>query len=130
MFHGCPLAFANDREPRGVDDEMDRSGSRDAVELDRQVLTPSRESRMVRGVEIDTHQGEDRAQEALRLPKRQSEHEPKCQPGLDRVVRELALRASSPGRRGSPCVDRVCGEPERHVAPPEEQDLRTNAAST
>ena len=94
---------------------MDRPGGRNAVELDRQVLTPPRESGVVRGVEIDTHQGENRAQEALRLAKRQSEHEPKRQRGLDGVAREPALRASSPGRRGFPCVDRVCGQPERHV---------------
>ena len=73
VFRGGPLAFADKRQIRAVDDEMDRPGGRNAVELDRQVLTPPRESGVVRGVEIDTQQGENRAQEALRLAKRQSE---------------------------------------------------------
>ena len=42
---------------------------------------------------------------------------------LDRAVRELALRASSPGRRGFPCVDRVCGQSKCHVATPDERAL-------
>ena len=38
MFHSRPLAFTDDRESRGVDDEMDGSGSRNAAQLDGEVL--------------------------------------------------------------------------------------------
>lgn len=39
------------------------------------------------------------------------------------MVRELALGASSAGRGGCPCRDRVCGKPERDVASPDEGAL-------
>ncbi len=52
VFHGRPLAFAKDREPCGLDDEMDRPCGRNVVELDLHVLTPARESRVIRGVDI------------------------------------------------------------------------------
>ena len=57
------------------------------------------------------------------MAKRQPEDEPKRQRGLDRAVRELPLRASSPGRRRFPCGNRLRGEPERHVASPDEGAL-------
>ena len=88
-----------------------------------EVLTTPREGRVVGSFEIDIHQGQHRPQEALRLAKRQPEDEPQRQRGLDRVIRELALSASSTARRGCPCGNRVSGEPERDVASPDERAL-------
>ena len=67
MFHGRPLALADDREPGGIDDEMDGAVGRNAVELDREVLASTRERGVVGRFEVDTHQGQDRPREALRL---------------------------------------------------------------
>ena len=55
MFHGRPLALADDREARSVDDEMDGSVGRNATKLDRQVPASSRERGVICSVEIDTH---------------------------------------------------------------------------
>ena len=46
---------------------MERSGGRDAVELDIKLLTSPRERGVVRSIEIGPHQGQDRPDEALRL---------------------------------------------------------------
>ena len=86
VFRGGPLAFADKRQTRAVDDEMDGFVGRNAVKLDRQVLAPPRERGVIWSVEIDTHHGQHRAQEALHLAERQPEDEPKRQRGLHRVI--------------------------------------------
>jgi hypothetical protein len=55
MLRGRPLPFANDRESRAVDDEMDGLVGRDEMEIDIEVLTTPREGGVVGSFEIDTH---------------------------------------------------------------------------
>ena len=50
---------------------------------------------VVWSLEIDTHQGQDRPQEAFRLAKRQPEDEPQRQRCLDREIRKLRFRPIS-----------------------------------
>ena len=91
VFGGGPFPFAYDREAGAVDDQMDGALGWNAVTLDDQVLIPARESRVIRDIEIDTHQGENRAQKALRLAKRQC-----C---LDRLIREPPLPSETAEKR-------------------------------
>ena len=63
---GRPLAFTDDRESRGVDDEIDGPGSRNAAQFDGEVLASPRESRVVRGVEIDTDVADDVGRSVIR----------------------------------------------------------------
>ena len=65
------------------------------VERDAEVLTTPRECGVIGSLEIDTHQGQDRPQEAFRLAKRQPEDEPQRQRCLDREIQELPLRAAA-----------------------------------
>ena len=65
---------------------MDWIVGRDARDSDIEVLTAPREGGVVGSVEIETHAGQHRPQEALRLAKRQLEDEAKDQSRLDRVV--------------------------------------------
>ena len=67
VFHRSPFAFAHNRQSRAVDDEMDGSSRWDAAEFNRERLTSSGERGVVGGCEIDTHQRQDRPQEAFRL---------------------------------------------------------------
>ena len=85
MFRSGPLTLTNNRQSRAVDNEMERSGGRDAVELDIKLLTSPRERGVVRSIEIGPHQGQNRPDEALRLAQGQAEDEPERQRGLDRV---------------------------------------------
>ena len=77
----------------------------------------------VGGLEIDTHQEQQRPQEALRLAQRQPEDKPERQRRLDRLIRELPLPARLTARRRSPHVGGVGGEPQRHVASLDECSL-------
>ena len=67
VVHRSPFAFAHNRPSRAVDDEMDGSSRWDAAECNRERLTSSGERGVVGGCEIDTHQRQDRPQEAFRL---------------------------------------------------------------
>ena len=67
VFHRSPFAFAHNRQSRAVDDEMDGSSRWDAAEFNRERLTSSGERGVVGGCEIDTHQRQDRPQEAFRF---------------------------------------------------------------
>ena len=67
VFHRSPFAFAHNRQSRAVDDEMDGSSRWDAAKFNRERLTASGEHGVVGGCEIDTHQRQDRPQEAFRL---------------------------------------------------------------
>ena len=118
-----PFTFAHNRNARAIDDEMDRSLDRDAVQLDVEGLTPARKRGVVGRFEIDVHQGENRPQEALRLAQGQPEDEPERQRGRDREIREPPLPTGLTGRRRSPRVPRVGREPERHVASLHERSL-------
>ena len=79
--------------------------------FNRERLTSSGERGVVGGCEIDTHQRQDRPQEAFRLAQGQPEDKAERQRRLDRTVRER-LRT---GRRRAPRVRGVGREPQRHV---------------
>ena len=115
VFHRSPFAFAHNRQSRAVDDEMDGSSRWDAAEFNRERLTSSGERGVGGGFEIDTHQRQDRPQEAFRLAQGQPEDKAERQRRLDRTVRELLRRAWSTGRRRAPRVRGVGREPQRHV---------------
>ena len=66
VVHRRPFAFAHNRPSRAVDDEMDGSSRWDAAACNRERLTSSGERGGVGGCEIDTHQRQDRPQEAFR----------------------------------------------------------------
>ena len=87
----------------------------DAAEFNRERLTASGERGVVGGCEIDTHQRQDRPQEAFRLAQGQPEDKAERQRRLDRTVRERLRRAWSTGRRRAPRVRGVGREPQRHV---------------
>jgi hypothetical protein len=70
----------------------------DAMEIDIEVLTTTREGGVIGSFEIDLHQGQDRSQKSLYLAKRESENETQCQGGLDCVIGELPLGTPSAGR--------------------------------
>ncbi len=99
---------------------MQRSVGRDGVPRDIQPLTPARERRVVRGVETSAHHGQDRPDEALGLAQWQAEDEPECERRLDRQIREPLLPSRSTGWRSGPGGPGAWGEPQRHVAPPDE----------
>ena len=96
VLHRSPFAFAHNRPSRAVDDEMDGSSRWDAAEFNRERLTASGERGVVGGCEIDTHQRQDRPQEAFRLAQGQPEDKAERQRRLDRTVREYVFGA--PGR--------------------------------
>ena len=73
VVHRSPFAFAHNRQSRAVDDEMDGSSRWDAAEFNRERLTSSGERGVVGGCEIETHQRQDRPQEAFRLAQGQPE---------------------------------------------------------
>ena len=68
VLGGCPFAFANDRESRAIDDEMDGLVSTGTTKPDIEVLASSRKRRVVGGFEIDIHQVQKRPQESFDLP--------------------------------------------------------------
>ena len=115
VLHRSPFAFAHNRQSRAVDDEMDGSSRWEAAEFNRERLTASGERGVVGGCEIDTHQRQDRPQEAFRLAQGQPEDKAERQRRLDRTVRERLRRAWSTGRRRAPRVRGVGREPQRHV---------------
>ena len=88
VLHRSPFAFAHNRPSRAVDDAMDGSSRWDAAECNRERLTASGERGVVGGCEIDTHQRQDRPQDAFRLAHGHPE--------------DKAERASTPSRSHSP----------------------------
>ena len=56
ILGGSPLSFANDGEPRAVDDEMDGSIDCDPMEIDIETLAATGERGVVWCIEVDSHQ--------------------------------------------------------------------------
>ena len=98
-------------------------------EFNRERLTSSGERGVVGGCEIDTHQRQDRPQEAFRLAQGQPEDKAERQRRLDRTVRERLRRAWSTGRRRAPRVRGVGREPtaSRPLAGPRPARTLTNS---
>ena len=70
VFRGRPLAFANDREPSAVDDEVDGFARWDSPKRNFQVLAAPRERSVIRDLEIDLHHPEERVQKVFGLTQR------------------------------------------------------------
>jgi hypothetical protein len=86
VLRGGPFTFADDRQSRAIDHEIDGHLGGKTRQLDRKVLAPPRKRGVVGRFEVDVHQGQDRAHEALRLAQRQPEDEPERQRGLNRQI--------------------------------------------
>ena len=71
---------------------------------------------MVRGVQVQAHQPEQRRDETLSLPKRQVEEHAQGQRRQDRRVRVALLPATTAGRRRGPRTEGLFGEPDGDVA--------------
>ena len=102
---------------------MHRALGRNAIECQIEMLTPTRERRVIRCLEVGAHQGQYGPQEALGLAQRQPEDQPQHQRGHDGHVRELPRSTRSTRRCRSPRIHRLGGEPQGHVAPPDERLL-------
>ena len=72
-----PFAVTQNLEPRGIDDQVDR-GRRGLVSgaAPQRFLVPAQECGVVRGLEVEAHQAEQRVQKPLGLAKRQAEDDP------------------------------------------------------
>ena len=78
---------------------------------------------MVRGLEVEAHQAEQRVQETLGLAKRQVEDDPQRQRGQDREVRVPPLASAETVLRRCPRGDRLLAQPDRDVAAAPEAPL-------
>ena len=107
MLRGRPLAFAHDRESSTVDDKMGAFTRADSTKPQVELLATPRERGVIWRGEVETHDPEERAQEALGLAKRQIEEDPESQSGLDGEVGVPQLSPSLSDIHGLPCGDRL-----------------------
>ena len=70
-----------------------------------------RRESVVRGLEVEAHQAEQRVQENLALAKRQAEDDPQRQRGQDREVRVSPLASAQAVLRWCPRGDRLFAQP-------------------
>ncbi len=93
-------------EPRilspGIDDQADRAVVVSGQGRHLNGLVPARECGVVRGLEIEAHQAEQRVQEALGLPKRQAEDDPQRQRGQNSELRVPSLASAQTVLRRCP----------------------------
>ena len=68
--------LTQDLEPRGIDDQVNRAVVISGQGRHLNVRVPTRERGVVRGLEVQAHQAQQRVQESLGLPKREMEDEP------------------------------------------------------
>ena len=102
---------------------MQRFVRRKAKSSDLQPLTPSRERRVVRGLEAGADHDQNGPDEALRLAHGQAKDESERQDRFDRKIREPLLPSGPTGRRHSPRSLSVWREPQRHIAATDERAL-------
>ena len=95
---------------------MNRSVGISAQGGDQHVPVAPRERRVVRGVQVQVQQPEQRRDEALGLPKWQVEEHAQAQRGQDRQVRVARLPAPTPRRRWGPHTEGLFREPDGKVA--------------
>ena len=86
-------------------------------------LVPARECGVVRGLEVEAHQAEQRVQEPLGLAERQAEDDTQRQRGPDREVRVPPLASPETVLRRYPRGDRLLAQPDRDVAAAPEATL-------
>ena len=106
-----------------VHDQMQRTCSYRAIQLDVEGLRSARQSRLIGCLEFRRHQVQQRPQEALRLTQRKVVHETECEGRLDGNVRESSLSAALPRGCGFPGIDRVLRDPERDVPTRDERPV-------
>ena len=78
---------------------------------------------MVRGLEVEAHQAEQRVQEPLGLAERQAEDDPQRQRGPDREVRVPPLASAKTVLRWDPRGNCILAQPDRDVAAAPEATL-------
>ena len=101
VFRSSSFPFAQDREPRAVDDEVHACPRRHAIKLEVEVLAAPGERRVIRGGKVDAHHPEERMQEPLRLSEWHVEEETERQCGFDGDVGLLQLPSASADASGS-----------------------------
>ena len=84
---------------------------------------PARECGVVRGLEVEAHQAEQRVQEPLGLAERQAEDDPQRQRGPDREVRVPPLASAKTVLRWYPRGNCILAQPDRDVAAAPEATL-------
>ena len=95
---------------------MDARGRRNPAKREVQMLTSAGQRRVVWRVETDIHERQERSQETLRLPKRQTIDQPDRDGGLDREIRESTRGPRALRRLRPPRVYRIGRQPEGHIA--------------
>ena len=83
VFHGRPLALADQREPRAIDEELQRLLAGWGAECDVELLPTPGERGVVWGQQVEAHQPEHRCEEALGLAQREVKEEPQGEGGFD-----------------------------------------------
>ena len=123
----CLCAFHSPQprilQPRGIDDQVDRAVVGSGQGRHRNDLVPARECGVVRGLEVEAHQAEQRVQEPLGLAERQAEDDPQRQRGPDREVRVPPLASAKTVLRWYPRGNCILAQPDRDVAAAPEATL-------
>lgn len=86
VFCGGPLPLADDRQARAVHDEMERAGLALRAQGNVEILPATRECGVVGSRQVEVHQLQQRAEEALGLAQRQVEEQAQCHRGFDSEV--------------------------------------------
>ena len=118
-----PFAATQNLQPCGIDDQVDRAVVGSGQERHRNDLVPARECGVVRGLEVEAHQAEQRVQEPLGLAERQAEDDPQRQRGPDREVRVPPLASAKTVLRWYPRGNCILAQPDRDVAAAPEATL-------
>ncbi len=123
VFCSGPLACANDRKSRAVDDEMKAFSRRDSAQRDVEMLATPRERRVIGRGKVEAQHPEDRRQKALGLTEWQVEEESERQRGFDGEIGILQLSSTLADAHGLPCGDRVRRHPHRDIASLDERPI-------
>ena len=118
-----PFAATQNLQPCGIDDQVDRAVVGSGQGRHRNDLVPARECGVVRGLEVEAHQAEQRVQEPLGLAERQAEDDPQRQHGPDREVRVPPLASAKTVLRWYPRGNRILAQPDRDAAAAPEATL-------
>lgn len=94
-----PFTGTEDLQPGGFDDQVDRASVKAAERREFHPLVAPRERSVIRGVEVQLHQAEERCQEALCLPERQAEDDSQSQSRDDREDGVARLASATAGWR-------------------------------
>ena len=123
MLVRVPFAATQNLQPCGIDDQVDRAVVGSGQGRHRNDLVPARECGVVRGLEVEAHQAEQRVQEPLGLAEWQAEDDPQRQRGPDREVRVPPLASAKTVLRWYPRGNCILAQPDRDVAAAPEATL-------